>query len=784
MTKRDASYLLLLLTLVLWFSHEMVWSDKVPFFRDLSTYFYPIRFSLAESFKVGELPLWDRHMAMGYPLLADFQSAAFYPPHLFFLVFPFFTAIRILYLFHYMVAAAGGYLLCRRWNYPPYLALVGALLFTLGGTVVSLSNLLNHFQAAVWLPAVLLMGERLLLNQSWKNFLLLTLMLVLQFLAGSPELYAMSVALLCLDGLRIRATEGNFTWRRVFSLIAAANVLVVGLAMVQILPTAELYLESRGRDPIVYPEAVSWSLHPLRLLNLFFLDNEVDTTLPEGVRLFLVPEIPFFISHYLGAISLTGISLWLFYGTRKEKGVFLGLIIVSLAIALGRHTPVYPFLFQHIPFSGIIRFPEKFFFLTYGFLFFITLRGLYDFFKDDHPADKRPLLILSLISILWVIVYLFFRFETASLVQLIAWAAQPPPSSSTLRVASGILFSLERQTALMLGILLIVALWKTGKIRTNLFQALIVGLVFFDLTSAHRPYQYLLEADLVFKSPRIIAVPNPERQRLFYYPPRTNLHPNYYLIPRRPPFQEVQGLLFSNLFPNLGIFHGFDYMQEIDALPRWPYRTFLNFANNLSPDKQFRLLGSLNVKYIIALRPLTHKGVTLVRHFPEHPSWLYKIDRIIPRAYIASKVIAEGDPYKILERLSSEEFDPLNEVILAGPLSAPAKNNIQAKAEIVSYTDHRVRIRALLDSPGVLVLADSFYPGWRVYVDGEEKEVLRANLFFRGVPLAPGESLVEFRYEPRSFTVGLAISLITIGGLAIWSIHGWVIRRKKTIPPV
>jgi len=769
-TKPDYLFLLALLAMVLWFGHEMVWSGKVPYFRDLGQYFYPLRFMLAESFQAGALPLWDRHMGMGYPLLADFQSAAFYPPHLFFLVVPFFTAIRVLYLFHYMVAAVGGYLLCRRWNYPPYLSLVGALLFTLGGTVISLTNLLNHFQAAVWLPAVLLIGERLLLTQSWKNFLLLTLVLVLQFLAGSPEFYAMSMALLCLDGLRIRAIERNVSYQRVFCLFAAANVLVIGLAMVQILPTAELYLESRGREPIVYPEAVLWSLHPLRLLNLFFLDKAVDTTIPSGVGLFLAPEIPFFISHYLGAISLVGVSLWFFYGTRKEKGVLLTLVIISLVLAFGKYTPVYPFLYQHIPFFGIIRFPEKFFFLTYSLLLFITLRGIYEFLESDHPPTKGPMMILFSIPVLMIILYLFLRFETVSLVQLIAWATQSPPTPSTVKGAAGILFSLERQIVLMVGILLVITLWKYGKIRTNLFQALIVGLVFFDLTSAHRPHQYLLDADLVYKSPRVIAAPSSERNRIFYYPPNSNLHPSYFSMRGQPSFQKVAGLVFSNLIPNTGVFHGFDYMQEIDALGRWPYRAFLSFANNLPPDEQFRLLGRLNVEYIIALRPLTHEGVTQVRHFTEHLSWLYRIDRITPRAYIASKVIAERDPRKTLERLSSEEFDPLNEVILAGPLSVPAKKNIQANAEIISYTDHQVRIRASLNSPGVLVLADSFYPGWHVYVDEKEKKVLRANLFFRAVPLSEGEHTVEFRYQPLSFTIGRVISLITLAGIILVSI--------------
>jgi len=438
------------------------------------------------------------------------------------------------------------------------------------------------------------------------------------------------------------------------------------------------------------------------------------------------------------------------------------------------------FRYQHIPFFGVIRFPEKFFFLSYSLLLFIALRGTYEFLESDHPPAKGPIIILSTIPVLMIVLYLFLRIETVSLFQLIAWATQSPPSPSTLRGASGILFSLERQMALMLGIFLIIALWKYGKIRTNLFQALIVGLVFFDLTSAHRSHQYFLDADLLYKSPRVIAAPSLERNRIFYYPPGSSLHPSWFSMLAQPSFEEMHGLAFSHLIPNIGVFHGFEYMQEIDALGRWPYRAFLGFANNLPPDKQFRLLGRLNVEYIIALRPLTHEGVTQVRHFPEHPSWLYRIDRITPRAYIASKVIAERNSGKILERLSSKEFDPLNEVILQRPFSIPTNGNFHSQAEIVHYSNQSVTIRASLNSAGILVLADSFYPGWRVYLNGEEKEVLRANLFFRGVSLLPGESLVEFRYEPRSFRIGLAISLATIFGVTVGTVSFAVFRRRKS----
>jgi uncharacterized membrane protein YfhO len=93
----------------------------------------------------------------------------------------------------------------------------------------------------------------------------------------------------------------------------------------------------------------------------------------------------------------------------------------------------------------------------------------------------------------------------------------------------------------------------------------------------------------------------------------------------------------------------------------------------------------------------------------------------------------------------------------------------------VDYADQRVTLEASLNRSGILVLADSFYPGWRAYVNGQEKEILRANLFFRALHLSAGEHVVEFRYEPRSFTIGLTISLVTLTSLILWSLY----RRMK-----
>ncbi len=769
--------MLLLGAMVLWFTHEMVWGGKVPFYRDLGPLYYPMRFSLAQSLKAGELPLWDRHVAMGFPLLANFQSGTFYPPHLVFLILPFFGAIRALFVFHYLVAATGAYCLCRRWSYSPSLALIGAILFTFGGFMVSLTNLLTFFQAAVWFPWVLLAWERSLRSQCWKDLLLLTFVMLLQFLAGAPEIYAMGLGLLLLDGLRFRAVEANITYWKLVFILLAANGLVVLLAMVQILPTAELFLQSRAHHTISYPHSALWSLHPLSLVNLFFPDREVLPSAANGLNLFFIQDPPYIISHYMGAIALPGICFWFLGSSFKEKAILFVLVIISLILAMGGYTRIYFFLYQYIPLFGIIRYPEKFFFLAQAFLLYLSLRGLSFFLHPDGSTSRKPLLVLTSICFMTFLAYLFLRFDTVYLARFIAQTTEAPPDSAlSLSKVSSVLVHLERQIALTLGLLGLFFLQNKGGIKPALFNGLIILLVFIDLSSAHLPYQYLLDPDSVYKSPRVISVPDPEPHRLYSYPDRSG-----YSAYKQRSYTDFHSTLYTNLFPNTGIFHGFDYLQDLDSLARWSYVLFVRFADKLAPEGLYRLLGTLNVKHINSFHPLPPGNITLLRHFPEHPSWLYQLNRSVPRAYIVSKTIGEKDPIKILERLSSTGFNPLKEVVLKEPLLVPSRNDFFGEATIVAYTNPKVTVRASLNSPGVLVLVDSFYPGSRVTVDGREEEILQANFFFRGVLLSEGEHLVEFRYQPLSFTVGLTISLMTLGGVIIWIFVFRPLTGKKTV---
>jgi len=111
--------------------------------------------------------------------------------------------------------------------------------------------------------------------------------------------------------------------------------------------------------------------------------------------------------------------------------------------------------------------------------------------------------------------------------------------------------------------------------------------------------------------------------------------------------------------------------------------------------------------------------------------------------------------------------------------SLPDSNSIEGSvARVIKYSPDEVKINADMTESGVLVLGDNYYPGWKVFVDGKEKELLKANFFLRGVFLGKGKHEVRFAYEPISFRIGLIISVLTFAGI-IALICGKTYRTRK-----
>lgn len=115
---------------------------------------------------------------------------------------------------------------------------------------------------------------------------------------------------------------------------------------------------------------------------------------------------------------------------------------------------------------------------------------------------------------------------------------------------------------------------------------------------------------------------------------------------------------------------------------------------------------------------------------------------------------------------SARELGLAESVVLepdeSGGSAPPSARTSQAEhVRLIAGDDpDRLLLEAELEQPGFLVIADTYHPGWRAWVDGVESPIFPANLMFRAVHVAPGRHIVELRYAPRSFALGVALFAI------------------------
>jgi hypothetical protein len=161
-----------------------------------------------------------------------------------------------------------------------------------------------------------------------------------------------------------------------------------------------------------------------------------------------------------------------------------------------------------------------------------------------------------------------------------------------------------------------------------------------------------------------------------------------------------------------------------------------------------------------AVERLTAAGFAVTGVVPPGDVVLFR--EPLPRARVVHRVVVAADDRDSLARTLATVGDAGAVVVEAQgaalALAPPAAGAVE-EAVIVVDEPERVEIDARVASPGLLVLADTFFPGWHVTVDGAPADILRVAHAFRGVAVAPGRHRIVFRYAPRSVWLGGAVSL-------------------------
>jgi uncharacterized membrane protein YfhO len=172
--------------------------------------------------------------------------------------------------------------------------------------------------------------------------------------------------------------------------------------------------------------------------------------------------------------------------------------------------------------------------------------------------------------------------------------------------------------------------------------------------------------------------------------------------------------------------------------------------------KKKRILKRSNVKYWV-----TEDYEQLPS--PQYPRGVKKVnvfEDALPRAFLVgeSRVVPSAEQ---LDTYYASAFDPLRQVLLAEKVVVKKEKNFSGQVERIEYGPNRVTVKTRQNEEGFLVLLDTWFPGWKVEVDGQPERIYRANYFYRGVKLGPGSHQIEFSYEPVGLRTGFTISGIT-----------------------
>lgn len=118
--------------------------------------------------------------------------------------------------------------------------------------------------------------------------------------------------------------------------------------------------------------------------------------------------------------------------------------------------------------------------------------------------------------------------------------------------------------------------------------------------------------------------------------------------------------------------------------------------------------------------------------------------------------------------MARPDFDPATVAVVSEsmPTVRPAPA-IPDPIPVVRYAPNTVVVTATPSAPALLVLADNYYDGWSVIVDGKLAPIVRVNYTLRGVWLSAGSHTIEFVYRPLSFLIGGLISVMAMAIVAI-----------------
>ncbi len=666
-------------------------------FSDLTITHWPnLAFAKACLHTNGRLPLWRPTIMSGVPFAANPLSGIFYFPHVIFLALPVAVGFNVLFIAHVWLNGCGTYVLLRAWQVGRPAALIGALTWMatprwfahLGAGHVGL------VEAVAWMPLAILAAHRLVGSRRVMEGVWLGAVLAMQFLADprvcfySAGLSLSYIVMACFA----RTPRQVLIFLGVGVLGATISCAVFSAALG--LPFAEFILHS-NRRALTLAEAAEWSL-PWRQLASLVLAGW------GGFHEWAV---------YVGILPLILVAVGLLartqYAIRNTQFTWLVICLVTAALfSLGNNGPLFPFLFRLAPGLTLLRVPPRTWFIVAFAVACLCAFGVEAMMREA----KKPRGWLTLLSVALAAFALLLGLGGF-------WVLRNNPQATPARASMlHLALTVPASVAVML-------LRAHERLSSRAFAMLVAVVIVVTLLPVDLSFYRVISeaqafADRADVAAWLAAQPGPFR----VYSPSYSL-PQH--VAQRAGLELADGvdpMQIAGYARLMGTATGARASGYSVTIPAFPPDSDIRTAwRDARPDA--RLLGKLNVRYIVADFPIQAEGWIERARFGM--TLVYENQWAMPRAFVG-----EGTP-----------------------------------ARVVLSTPDRVVVEA--DGPGMLTLSQVNYPGWRAMVDGRAAPIKTIESVLMGVELDAGHHVIEFAFDPWTVKVGVIVCGVGWGGLVV-----------------
>jgi len=740
---------------------------KNPLLSDVVSVIYFLRSQAVDILKNGSFPFWNNYSFSGYPLFANPQAAVVYPLNIFYLLLPKSVAWSLQVISQPLLAGISMYLYLKFILKTTLSSLFGAIAFAFSGFIIIFLEYNVHAHAIIFLPLLFLSIEKLFSEKRLLWGVIFSFLLGSQILAGYSQITFYSLLALLLYVIFKRNLQLTFSFL-LFSLLGMALVAFYLIPAVEFLGLSQRVYEGSQEGLAFLP----WQ----EIVNFFipdFFGNPATANFwGEGNYTNLVG--------YTGIISLvlTSISL-----TRVRENNFVSfffyLLLLSLLLALP--TP-FSSLFQEIKMFGLgAASATRVLFLANFSISILGAYGLEMLYKRKlenrrfkvQSAEIIRILFLFMAILLGITLGVFiareifvyyeksFQYHEESLKIIKTW-------ETNLKVAI-------RNTILPLFFTLLMVITALLMVKIRKIEKVCLWMVFiFLIAELFRfgwKYTPFTKKELLFPKTPVIE----------------------FLTKQEKPFRILGGdVIPMNMWAEFGLESPAGY----DAVYPLRYAQFLNVVNGGKAGDSVSRYGDIkrfdsplmdltNTKYILALKydrsgRVDQKGNIPYKFqlpkfkpvFEDKSVVVLENTQVKPRAFLVYDYQIETEEDKIFKTLLDSNFDLKKKIVLEEQVSGALREGNVRGVSYLEEINGNSKVLVNHDGDGLLFVSDSYYPGWKAYLDGKETKIYRANYTFRAVFVPKGKHTINFIYEPESFKIGLVISLASLALLPGIFIYG------------